>query len=381
MPDPLRAMLLTAKLSPNSGGLAVSVPLMAHGIDRFDDVEMHVMGTIDPGYPDAVADWGHRVHAFPVSKPAALQRAPQMRSALKSLSPDLIDVQGLWTWASYVNLQYWRQHRRAYIVTPRGMLDPWARANSQWKKRFFSAFAETEHLREASCLRATAEMEAEHFRALGLRAPIAIIPNAIDVPPLAAKPAHSQRRVLFLSRIHPKKGIDILLRAWQSLQLEYPEWELVVAGMDEGGYESEMKTLSDSLGLNNISFPGAVFGTEKDRLYRSSDLFVLPTHAENFGLVVAEALAQEVPVITTKNAPWAGLEDRDCGWWIDLDEHALATALRKAMECPAERRSAMGQRGRAWMMESFGIKNVASAMRDLYCWVAGRGPRPGTVYD
>jgi len=130
------------------------------------------------------------------------------------LASDLIDVQGLWNWTSKVSLDHHRRTGTPYLVTPRGMLDPWARTNSAWKKRIFAAFAETEHLQKAHCLRATAEMEAQHFRDVGLTAPIAIVPNAIKLPSLVARVPQARRRVLFLSRIHPKKGIDYLLKAW-----------------------------------------------------------------------------------------------------------------------------------------------------------------------
>lgn len=372
---------MTAKLSPNAGGLAVSVPVMAHGIDAFDDINIQVFGTVDAEFPIAYEDWGNRVQAFHTQWPAALQRAPDMSSALAASSPDLIDVQGLWTWSSKVSHDYWRRHRKPYVVTPRGMLDPWARANSRCKKRLFSSFVERAHLRDAFCLRATADMEAEHFRAFGLRAPIAIIPNAIPVPRLIERPVGKQRRLLFLSRIHPKKGIDFLLRAWRTLEMDFPDWELIIAGIDEGGHEAEMKSYAGSLGLARVRFYGAAFGDEKDRLYRSADAFVLPTHAENFGLVVAEALAQEVPVITTKNAPWSGLLNYQCGWWIDLNEAELTNTLRQAMSVSSRELQSMGARGRDWVMKAFGTERVAASTRELYLWVAGRGPKPEFVYD
>ena len=102
------------------------------------------------------------------------------------------------------------------------MLDPWARRNSAWKKRLFATFAESAHLRHAHCLRATADMEAAHFRDMGLCAPIAVVPNAIPLPDLAPRPARQRRQALFLSRIHPKKGVDMLLQAWAILEDSHP---------------------------------------------------------------------------------------------------------------------------------------------------------------
>lgn len=381
MPDPLRVALLTAKMSPAAGGLSVSVPSLAYGLDVYDDIEMHVLGTQDPAAPNAAMSWGPRAQAFAVSGPASLQRAPDMASALKKLAPNVVDVQGLWAWASRVNLDYWRHHHKPYVVTPRGMLDPWARRNSAWKKRLFASFVENSHLRHAHCLRATADMEAKHFRDMGLRTSIAVVPNAIAIPELAPRPAQKRRQALFLSRIHPKKGLDILLQAWAQIQGRHPDWDLFIAGIDENGHEAELKALAERLCLSRVTFLGPVYGSAKDALYRASDLFVLPTHGENFGLVVAEALAHEVPVITTTNAPWSGLEEKQCGWWIPLTQERLANTMTHAMTCPREALQAMGVRGRSWMKKDFSPKQVAAKMREVYLWCAGRVERPHHVQD
>ena len=381
MVDPIRVALLTAKMSPAAGGLSVSVPGLAYGLDAFDEVEIHILGTRDPSDPEGAMSWGARVQAFPVASPASLQRAPDMAPALEELAPDVIDVQGLWTWTSRVSLDHWRRHRRPYVVTPRGMLDPWARRNSAWKKYLFAAFVENAHLRHAHCLRATADMEAQHFRDMGLRGPIAVISNAIPIPKLMPRPVNQRRQVLFLSRIHPKKGVDVLLKAWATLQDSHPHWNLVIAGIDENGHEAELKAQAERLRLQRVTFYGPVFGAAKEALYRSSHLFVLPTHAENFGLVVAEALAQEVPVITTTNAPWSRLEEKRCGWWIPLNRERLIDSMANAMSRPEADLQAMGARGRAWIRTDFAPEQVAAKMRDLYLWCAGRRERPDHVRE
>ena len=189
----------------------------------------------------------------------------------------------------------------------------------------------------------------------------------------------ARRRVLFLSRIHPKKGVPILLRAWQRVERRHPDWELVVAGPDEAGHLAEVRALATGLRLDRVAFPGPAYGNAKHALYRSADLFVLPTHSENFGMVIAEALAHGVPVITTTGAPWAGLEERGCGWWIELSERNLAETLHGAMALPEALRVEMGRRGRLWMEQSYGWERIAAEMKSVYAWLLGGGPPPACV--
>jgi glycosyltransferase involved in cell wall biosynthesis len=224
-------------------------------------------------------------------------------------------------------------------------------------------------------------MELAHVRAYGLRNPVAVVPNGVDVPtgPTRQPCPSGRRRVLFLSRLHPKKGLAFLLRAWGELAPRHPAWELVVAGPDEVGHRAEMQELAAELALPRVTWHEPVAGAAKDALYRSADLFVLPTHAENFGLVVAEALAQGVPVVTTRHAPWAGLETHACGWWIDLAHSPLVEAMGQGMRLDDATRAAMGARGRAWMQRDFGWDAVARQMVEVYRWVVGGGAPPACV--
>lgn len=378
----LRITLATSTLSPAAGGLSVSVPQLAHALARIGAVDANVVGISDPDDPAAARAWAPEVHSHRRVGPPAFGFGPGVQKMLFRLSPDIVDVQGLWTYASLANLRHHRQHGTPYVVTPRGMLDPWARNRSWWKKRAVRLWFEDAHLAQASCLRATAEMEAEHFRSFGLSNPIAIVPNGVEVPTLLPERVRSERRrMLFLSRIHPKKGIEYLLRAWASIEEKRPEWDLVIAGPDEVGHTTEMKSLAQRLGLQRIQWLDAVHGAAKSTLYRSVDCFVLPTHAENFGLVVAEALAHEVPVITTRNAPWSGLQDHGCGWWIDLNESILRTKIEQATLLPQQQLWEMGGRGRAWMERDFGWDGVAEKMLEVYRWVIFGGTPPSSVYQ
>ena len=235
-------------------------------------------------------------------------------------------------------------------------------------------------LRAAAAIHVTSEAEADGVRRVGLRTPVAVIPNGIDVPEsLPPRAPGGFRRALFLSRLHPKKGLPLLVRAWAATRPE--GWELVVAGPDEGGHRAEVEALAEGLGLGEgVRFLGPVDDARKWELYRTADLFVLPTHSENFGLVVAEALAAGVPVITTRGAPWSALLAERCGWWVDVGVEPLAGALADAVALDDERRQRMGDRGRRFVLQHLSWERVAHEVRSLYEWLLDRQPRPPFVF-
>jgi glycosyltransferase involved in cell wall biosynthesis len=157
---------------------------------------------------------------------------------------------------------------------------------------------------------------------------------------------------------------------------------LIIAGPDEGGHRAEVERVVKARGLEEIvQFVGPIPDQEKWRIYRSADLFVLPTFSENFGSVVAEALGCEVPVITTRCAPWSEIERAKCGWWVDPCTEAIASALEMAVATHPDDLRQMGVRGRDLVRRQYSWCRVAKQMNDLYCWVLGDGDRPDSVLD
>lgn len=265
------------------------------------------------------------------------------------------------------------------VTSPRGTLSPWALSRSKWIKRLLWPL-QRRALTRADLLHATSEVEYGEIRALGFTSPVVIVPNGIDLPILPVlrplKAGSAERTLLFLSRIHPTKGIDRLLQAWQTLQHQYPEWHLVVAGWGEPAHVRVLAELAAMLGLQRVDFPGPLYGEDKSQAYFDADLFVLPTHSENFGMVVAEALAHGCPAVVSRGAPWAGLETERCGWWVEHDVPHLTAALATAMSLPADQLAMMGRNGRAWMERDFSWDSVAQRMEAAYRWLIEGGAPP-----
>jgi glycosyltransferase involved in cell wall biosynthesis len=309
--------------------------------------------------------------------------APLLRDRLRATGAAVVHDHGLWLASNHAAAAVSARVRVPRIVSPRGMLSEWSLAHRGWKKRIAWRAYQRRDLESAAALHATSELEADEIRSAGLRGPIAIVPNGVDLPPLA-EPRRVERDgarcFLFLSRIHPKKGLESLIEAWA--RVRPAGWELVIAGPDERGHRAAIEKRAKALGADAaIRFLGPISDTDKWELYRSADVFVLPTVSENFGVVVAEALASGVPVITTRAAPWSALAERRCGWWTELGAGPLTAALREAVQIGDDERRAMGARGRRLVEERFGWPAIARRMLAVYRWLAGDGDAPEWVRE
>jgi glycosyltransferase involved in cell wall biosynthesis len=260
------------------------------------------------------------------------------------------------------------------------MLSRWSREHRQVKKRVAMALYQRKHLMRAAMLHATSEQEVEDIRSVGITRPIAMIPNGVDLPDNIRKgqSTDSTRMVLFLARMHKVKGIPLLLNAWS--QVRPSRWELMIVGPDEAGYRKEMEALAECLGIaSSVRFFGNADSVTKAALYGQAELFILPSHSENFGLVVAEALSYGVPVITTKGTPWKALATTGSGWWVDAEIGAIRSALADAVSRPTATLRAMGQRGRELIGSDYSWKSVAERLIRCYQWVLGREDMPAEV--
>lgn len=301
--------------------------------------------------------------------------------ARKSKIVDVVHNHSLWSMVN-VAAGWVVPGRSAKLVTsPRGTLSAYALGRSRWMKRLMWPL-QRRTLSKADMLHATSEVELKEIRALGLTAPVVLLPNGIDLPvlPPSVGPRKAESRtLLYLGRIHPIKGLDLLLEAWALIEAQHPQWQLLVAGRGEAAHVQAVKAMTEQLAVQRVSFTGPLYGEAKSQAYIDADLFVLPTHSENFGMVVAEALAHACPAVVSRGAPWSGLTSEGCGWWVDNSVPILAAALDAAMRLPSDQLAAMGLRGRAWMERDFGWTAIGQKMDAAYRWLLTGGERPSWV--
>jgi glycosyltransferase involved in cell wall biosynthesis len=322
------------------------------------------------------------------SWPRLLKRAPLLRTLLarEMRDADLCHNHGCWLYPNWVAAQAAQKTGKPLIISPLGHLDPWSLRHHAWRKRLIRMLVEESSWRYCHAFVAKTEMEADNLRKLGIRRTIRVIPNGIDArewerevsgeaflnqfPSLRGK-----RLLLFLSRIHRKKGLRMLLSAWGEISRCRDDWRLVVAGDDCDGLGSELRGWADRhLRPGEVCFTGALEGELKRSAFAAASLFILPSYSENFGQVVLEALAAGLPVITTRGCPWSEIESRGCGWWVDADEAPLRKALCEAMALEPSELRERGSRGRRWVLGEFDWGRIAADMAQFYSEVLSRGP-------
>lgn len=266
------------------------------------------------------------------------------------------------------------------IISPRGTLSAYALNINKWVKKLFWIFLQGPVVRQASCLHATAESEYRDIRALGLTQPVCIIPNGIDVPVFEPKQSNlNHRTLLYLGRIHPKKGLINLLHAWAQVENHFPDWKLKIIGPNEISHLEDLLKLRDKLSLERVEITDPLYGEDKLNAYRDAEIFVLPTHSENFGMTVAESLAAGTPVIVTQGAPWPEIGIKNAGWWIDIGVEPLVCCLRQALSMESADLVKMGANGRRWMIESYSWDAIACEMAMVYRWMLEGGMPPKSV--
>lgn len=402
----MRIALTTGSLSRNAGGLFESVRALGKGLNELA-VEVSIYGLRDKNWERDEEVWKPlSARAFPFIGPRAFAWSPDMDTALDQAHPDVVALQGLWQYSSIATRRQWRLNGIPYVISPRGMLDKWALANSRWKKVLASFAFESAVMCNAACIHALCKAEADSIRAYGLKQRIEIVPNGVHLPEglTTEDTEHTEKkkRLLFLGRIHPKKGLVGALRAWADIQNSKPkiqnskQWQFVIAGWDQGGHEEELCALCDELGLGagfsptydgiwrtpqkskfqklkaispevaDVVFWGPAFGKEKETLLRTSEAFILPSLSEGLPMSVLEAWAFGLPVVMT---PECNLPEGFVGGAsleIQNVPGKFQTGLRALLEMSDIERRGMGRRGRKLVEEKFTWPKVAAQMKALY---------------
>ena len=388
---PIRALHIVPGLELSQGGPAYTVPKLCEALVAAK-VDTQIWSVARQVQKKSVArDTMPRIYLHRWDQPSVpflggLRKSSALSHEMAGMGGkfDICHVHGLWTWPSIVASRKSQKNGIPFVLSPRGMLSPGALRISSVKKRLFWHLFQKSAICGLACFHATGALEVDELRDFcrvnDLNVPIAMIPNGVEVmDPLPRMQLSGTFTVLALGRIHPKKGLDVLIRAWARIACSRPNWRLRIVGPDERGHARELERLVVALNAPRVSIEGPCYGLAKSRVYRDSDIYVLPSRSENFGVTIAEALASELPVITTRNTPWATLVDHDCGWWIDEGEGPLSSTLLTATALSPDDREKMGRNGRRYVCQAFKWENIGFDMSDVYAWLLGRRSMPSVV--
>lgn len=288
----------------------------------------------------------------------------KIKQTIIDFKPDVIHVHALWDPLVHAAIKYSSQLNIPIVHSPHGMLTPWALANKKYKKKIAWTLYQHRDLSKVSAFHVTCADEKKDLERLGFSQPVSIIPLGIDVPKEIAFNKRSNK-ILFMSRIHPKKGLMNLVEAWNKIRNK--NWTIVVCGPDDDNHLMAVTKRIEELNLTSFfDFRGPVFGEEKEKLLEECSVFVLPTYSENFGIVILEALAHGMPVITTKGCPWEIINEYNAGWWIDIGVEPLYDALNNFLKSDTDIRQKMSINARRIALEKYSWDIVIGDILTMY---------------
>ena len=357
----MRVLLTVTSLLPSYGGPALSVSRLASALAEAG-AEVGIWGSDQSAPITSFLQPGSAVHRIVGTEAQALDR----------FVPDILHDNGIWLAHNHRLAVLSRIRGIPRMVSTRGMLEPWALRHKQFKKRIAWQVYQRVDLTSALSHHTTSEAENRHLQQLKLQVPIVTVPNGVDLPdepPSALRPEQrppkGRRTALFLGRICPIKGLPMLVEAWARVRPK--GWCLRIAGPDEAGHRKQVENAVCAAGLSEVvSFVGPLEHQMKDSAFFDAELFILPSHSESFGIVVAEALAHRLPVITTTGAPWSILRERGCGWWVDASVDGITAALAEATALSSDSLRTMGAKGRASVAEQLCWKGIAERFLSIY---------------
>jgi len=384
----MRIQYLLPTISRLAGGLfEIGRQLARHSAAM--DCKIQVAAIRDPFSDDDLGCWSPIVPVLlDHMGPKQLGYSPQFLVQLEKFDTDVAHVHGIWMYPAAAAYRWKKRTNHPYLISTHGMLDPWALSISRWKKRIATLLYDGAAQRGAACLHVNTESERIAVRRYGLKNPVCVIPNGVEILSnnLLHRPGSfsNLKVLLYLGRLHPKKGLKNLLQGWAALQSQEPtrsrDWMLAIAGWDQNGHEAELQTAIRDLGISNSAkLVGPLYGEEKAAAYQHCSGFVMPSFSEGLPMVVLEAWSYGHPVVMT---PECNLEtgfNRGAAIKILTNPDAIKDGILQLFLMSDADRRAMGEKGRQLVQTSFTWPKVTAELREVYEWALDGGSPPPCV--
>lgn len=387
-----KILLLSTSSSRNAGGLYNSVRNLGQQFAKDKVIDPVIMAFHDEHSDvDNLAYDPLKLIEYHIQGPSGVAFTTDLKEKMEEFKPDLVHVQGIWLYTSHVNTKYCKKQNVPYMISPRGMLDPWILSQRSWKKKLGLFLYEQKHIDNSACINALAMSEYNAIRDFGYKKPIAVIPNGVYLPaenPLSETKLpweqDGRKSLLFLSRLHVKKGIENLLEAWSKLNSEEKQdWKLIVAGEPhDAAYRQKLNEMLIQFQLEkNVFFIGNQAGADKDITFRSVDAFTLPSYSEGMPMSVLEAWSYKLPVLMTEfcNIP-EGFEEK-AALKMNPNVESTLNGLKELFSLSDEERKTIGENGLNLVEKKFTWETIASQMTEVYDWILSdkQSETPSTV--
>lgn len=298
---------------------------------------------------------------------------------------DLVHTNAIFSYA--ILPAYWacQKNRVPYIITPRGMLEPWALSYKAWKKRFYYALFEKPALNRANAIQMLASTEAQRTKSLNLKAPFTIISNGVhrkDFEPLVTPElffekfpqTKNKQLITFLGRIDPKKGLDLLADAMGKIHHQFPQAHLLIAGPDNINFLPTAKQyFTDANCLDKVTFTGLLTGELKYSALSAADIYVAPSYSEGFSMSVLEGMASGLPCIITTGCNFPEAAEANAAYVVDINAEEIANALTECLQNP-HKANATGKLARKLVLEQYTWDSIASKLVNTYAAIIDQKP-------
>jgi glycosyltransferase involved in cell wall biosynthesis len=369
----LRVLHVTLTPGPSGGGVAAYLQQLTQYLDNLN-VSSTIFGLQAPGELDHDRN-DPRYIVLPAGKQRELELSARVQQKLTGLiaSTDLIHIHGLRSRLANAACRIAKRQSIPIVISPHGQLHTWLMKQRRIRKRLLD-FIWTDHwMRQCRWVHAMSEQESQHIKHLYPKVRTEVIPIGLDlsstITPASRESLRSglalqdKRWLLYFGTLDPRKGIDDLLLAWQGIKHRHPEWQLVVAGRDPSG---RLASLQAEFNDESTIFLGEVDEEEKWGMLSEAELFVLPTHSEAFGIAMLEAMSVGTPVLTTKDAPWPELENKEAGWRIEKGAESLEETSAVILNLPDRDFERRGKNAQAWARSCFDGRTLAAKMKNAY---------------
>lgn len=380
----MKVLIFTYSITRAAGGVFDAVRDLFTN-NTFASHNLKIFSFYDEHVKEDLPSWqGLPIQLF---KAGPLLFSSEIKRALLKENSDILHMEALWRYPQLL-MTAWKKHKKVPIVcSPHGMLDPYIINNQGWLKRLVSKLFFQKSLEAVDCYHALCQKEYEDIRAYGLKQPVAIIPNGINMPDpnLKFEKTDNKKHLLYLGRLHKKKGVDLLIKAVADIKDEnaalLDSWQIDLVGWDHENCKAELERIVAENHLEDmVVFHGGLFGKDKQRMYATADGYILPSHGEGLPMTVLEAWSWKLPVIMTPECHLPEGYDAEAAIRINDNVVSVKNGLMKFFGMDDKERKVIGQRGYDLVSEKFTWNASTKKMIEVYEWLLGKSEKPDFVY-